>query len=57
MRKTDDRFLNGQITILDVWDMRSKYMDVETQYLEFLSDFLDAKIVLERLIGVELKEI
>jgi|GEM_PF-6933438 len=57
MRKTDDRFLNGRITILDVWDMRSKYMDVETQYLEFLSDFLDAKIVLERLIGVELKEI
>lgn len=57
MRKTDDRFLNGQITILDVWDMRSKQMDVEAQYLEFLSDFLDAKITLEQVIGIRLKEI
>ncbi|MBO7333187.1 MAG: TolC family protein [Alphaproteobacteria bacterium] len=57
MRKTDDRFLNGQITILDVWDMRSKQMDVEAQYLDFLSDFLDAKITLEQVIGIRLKEI
>jgi outer membrane protein TolC len=57
MRKIETSFLNGQTSILDVWQIREKYTQAQGQSLVALQGALLAKIELEQLIGIRLEDI
>ena len=54
---TDKKFENGQASILDLFQMRERITDVQTEALQTYLNSIEAKITLESLIGQSLSDI
>ena len=57
VQKIEDSFINGQTTIIDVWQIREKSYETYEKYLLSLNNVLIAKIELETLIGSRLEDL
>ncbi len=57
VQKIEDSFINGQTTIIDVWQIREKSYETYEKYLFSLKNVLIAKIELETLIGSRLEDL
>lgn len=55
--QAEQAFLSGQISILDVWQMREKYNEAYQNYLDEMIQSMNAKIELETLIGFRLEDL
>jgi outer membrane protein TolC len=54
---TDKKFENGQASILDLFQMRERITDVQSEALQTYLNSIEARIELESLIGQSLTNI
>lgn len=57
LRQMEESFLNGQASVLDIMQVREKYMSAQIQYLQSMQNSLNAQMDLETLIGAKLGDL